>query len=571
MISKASLLIRAGVAALCLQGAAYASDVLLVHGHIYTGNPKAPWAQALAISGSRIDAVGADRAIMGRKTAKTRVIDLHGRTAIPGIIDSHMHLWMGALEIHGFNLSTPEASVTPDQPEVLVARIKEYAAQHPDDKILFGRVDFSAAPPYAPTHELLDRAVNDRPLVVHNTSEHALWVNAKALALAGITDEPVADPTEERNVIRDASGNPNGVLIEAAMELMERAVRSQLSTEEQLGWLREATHHLNSFGITSIVNATGDLQEIGLYAMLRDRGELTVRTRTAFGEVAVPHKLTPKFLADLEEARGRYHDDWVSANLVKFFADGSTGLIPPSVYVPSEYKKLVLELDKRGYQLMTHAQRGDSVHLVLDAYEQAVRANGPRDRRLRIEHDMVIPDADIGRYAQLSVVAAMQPTFCCSEIGTNYDPKEKTPSDEWKSLEDEHVVLAFGSDWPCSWPPDPFVGMQQAVVREIWHSDYTANVLGQPMDGALQGGSQSTGKVYSPEQRITISQAVAAYTRGSAYASFFESRVGTLEPGKEADIAVLSQDVFTVPDHEIGKTKVVMTLVGGKTVYELSE
>jgi predicted amidohydrolase YtcJ len=113
--------------------------------------------------------------------------------------------------------------------------------------------------------------------------------------------------------------------------------------------------------------------------------------------------------------------------------------------------------------------------------------------------------------------------------------------------------------------------MQQAVVREIWHSDDTANVLGQPMDGALQGGSQSTGKVYSPEQRITISQAVAAYTRGSAYASFFDNRVGTLEPGKEADIAVLSQDVFTVPDHEIGKTKVVLTLVGGKTVYELSE
>jgi len=571
MISRTSLLIHAGAAALFLSGPGLASDLLLVHGHVYTGNPKSPWAQAVAISGSKIDAVGTDRTILGRKGAKTRVIDLKGRTAIPGIVDAHMHLWMGALELHGLNLSTPESSITPDQPDLLVARIQEYAAQHPNDKILFARADFSAAPPYAPTHELLDHAVNDRPLVVHNTSEHALWLNAKALALAGITDQPVSDPIEERNVIRDASGNPSGVLIEAAMELMERAVRGQLSTEEQLTWLRAATHHLNSFGITSIVNATGDLQEIELYAKLRDRGELTVRTRTAFGEVAVPHKLTPKFLADLEEARTRYHDEWVSANLVKFFADGSTGLIPPLVYVPAEFKKLVLELDRRGYQLMTHAQRGDSVHMILDAYEQAERANGPRDRRLRIEHDMVIPNADIGRYAQLAVSAVMQPTFCCSEMGTNYDPKEKTPSDEWRTLENEHVVLAFSSDWPCSWPPDPFIGMQEAVTRAIWHSDDTANTVGQPMDGAAQGGARPTGKIYSPEQRITVAEAVAAYTRGSAYASFFDTRVGTLEPGKEADIAVLSQDVFSVPEQEIAKTQAVMTLVGGKTVYERTE
>src|SRR5271169_1353187 len=164
-----------------------ASDTLLIHGHIYTGNAKAPWAQALAISGSRIDAVGTDQEVLAKKQAQTQVIDLQGRTVIPGISDSHMHMWFGALELHGFNLSTPEGSVTPDDPDRLVSMIKAYAASHPRDKVLFGRADFSTTPPSTPTHELLDRAVSDRPVVVHHTAEHALWVNARALALAGIT------------------------------------------------------------------------------------------------------------------------------------------------------------------------------------------------------------------------------------------------------------------------------------------------------------------------------------------------------------------------------------------------
>ena len=156
-------------------------------------------------------------------------------------------------------------------------------------------------PPAVPAHELLDRAVADRPVIIHNTSEHALWVNAKALAFAGITDQPVSDPAEERNVIRDASGHPTGLLLEAAMELVERAVFAALSRDEKLSLLRDASHYLNRFGITSAVNATGSLPEIELYAALRDRGELTVRTRNAFGAVAVNHHLTPQFLADLEK------------------------------------------------------------------------------------------------------------------------------------------------------------------------------------------------------------------------------------------------------------------------------
>jgi predicted amidohydrolase YtcJ len=192
-INQGSLRVCALLAVLLFSTSLFASDRLLIHGHIYTGQAKTPWAQALAINGTRIDAVGTDQEILSRRQAKTEVIDLHGQTVIPGISDSHTHMWHGAMELHGFNLSAPESSITPDNPDALVERIKAFAASHPNDKLLIGRADFGTVPPAVPTHELLDRAVSDRPVVIHNTSEHALWVNAKALALAGITDQPVAD------------------------------------------------------------------------------------------------------------------------------------------------------------------------------------------------------------------------------------------------------------------------------------------------------------------------------------------------------------------------------------------
>ena len=544
-----------------------AGDTLLIHGHIYTGNAKAPWAQALAVTGTRIVALGTDEEILNQRPAKAEVIDLHGRTVIPGISDSHTHMWFGAMELHGLNLSTPEYSITPDDRDALVEKIRAFAANHPNDKVLVGRGDFGTVPPAVPTSELLDRAVPDRPLIIHNTSEHALWVNAKALAFAGINDQPLADPAEERYVVRDASGHPSGLLLESAMELVERAVFAAFSRDEKLAMLRDASHYLNQFGITSVVNATGSLPEIELYAALRDRGELTVRTRTSFGAVAVNHHLSPQFLADLEQARTRYHDDWVSANLVKFFADGGSGMIPPLAYQPAEYKKLVLELDKRGYQVMTHALRGDSAHMVLDTYEQVANANGPRDRRFRMEHAEIFPGEDLPRFARQSVLVSTQPSFCCSDIGSNFDPQDKTPTDRWHSLEQSNAMLAFGSDWPCTWPPDPFVGMQQVVQRTVWHSAASSAIVGGVFDGGGQGGAVPTLSSYVPEESITVEQALKAYTLGSAYARFSEDRLGTLEVGKEADLAVLSQDIFSVAHGELAKTHVVMTMVGGKFVF----
>ncbi len=563
---------QAGVSALLLalgwQGSAIAGDLLLIHGHIYTPDPVTPWAEAMAIKDSRIEAIGPNAEILTHRSAHTRVVDLHGQTVIPGIVDSHLHLLYGAFALHGLNLSTPASSITPDKPDVLVERLRAYAAAHPKDAVIFGRADFSTVPPTTPSHALLDRAVADRPVVIHNTSEHALWLNAAALKMAGLSAVKVADADEERGVMRDAGGEPTGVLLEAAMQLAARAVAARVPVEEQLAMVRAATHYLNSFGITSVVNATGDLAEIRLYATLRDRGALTVRTRTAFGSVAVQHHLTPEFLANLEEARRLYHDDWVAANLVKFFADGSTGLIPPLVYTPQHYSELVMELDQRGYQLMTHALRADSVHMILDTYERLEQAHGPRDRRLRIEHADLIDAADLPRFASLGVIADMQPTFCCGDDGSNLDPADEVPSDRWQSLQRSGATVAFSSDWPCTWPPDPFVSIQQAATRQVWRSAETANIAGEPLDGAAQAGALPTGAVYLPAEEITVEEALRAYTRGSAYAAFAEDKLGTLEVGKLADLAVLSQNIFTVSHESIGKTRVTMTLVGGNIVYK---
>jgi predicted amidohydrolase YtcJ len=553
--------------ALGWQADALAGDILLIHGHIYTGNPRTPWASALSVSGTRIEAVGTDAAVLTHRGSRARVIDLHGQTVIPGIVDSHTHMLYGAYALHGMNLSTPESSITPEKPDLLVERLKTYAAAHPRDAVLFGRADFSTVPPSTPSHALLDRAVADRPVVIHNTSEHALWLNSAALQMAGITDRPAADGDEERGVIRDASGHPSGVLLEAAMQLAARAVAGRVPLEEKLAMVQAATRYLNSLGITSVVNATGDLAEIELYGTLRDRGTLTVRTRTSFGSVAVQHHLTPGFLADLERARQLYHDDWVSANLVKFFADGGTGLIPPLVYSAQDYATLIMELDARGYQIMTHALRADSVHMILDTYERLEQAHGPRDRRLRIEHADLVDAADLPRFAKLSVIADMQPTFCCGDDGGNFDPADDVPSDRWHTLQQSGAVLAFSSDWPCTWPPDPFVSIQQVATRQVWKSADTANIGGEPLDGAGQGGARTTGAIYVPEERISVADAVRAYTRGSAFAAFSDKEVGTLEVGKLADLAVLSQDIFTVPLETIGKTRVVTTMVGGKIVY----
>jgi predicted amidohydrolase YtcJ len=539
-------------ATLFLHGVVHASDTLLINGHIYTANPHAPWAQSVAISHGKIDAVGTNEALARYRSASTRVIDLQGHTVLPGIFDAHVHSLFGSMALHGLNLSQPQESIWPDQADELVARLKAYARAHPNDKVIFVRANFATSGDTVPSHTLLDRGVSDRPVIVHNVSEHALWLNGKALELAGVTAKPVANALEEKYIVREADGKPRGVLLEASMELAERAVLRTLSTEEKLSLLRAGQHYLNSFGITSVVNATGSLDEIELYAQLRDRHQLTVRTRTAFGAVAVPIDLTPAFLRDLQTARDRYHDPWVGANLVKFFADGATPAAE-HVYDPAQYHALVRELDQKGFQVMTHALRADNAHMVLDTYQQVQQEDGPRDRRFRMEHADRLEAGDVARFGRLGVFPSMQPTFCCNVAVTGAEK-----GDRWHSLIEGGATLVFSSDWPCTWPPDPFVSIQQAVTRNGWSGRGY---------GAHQAGRTMSAQVNFPEERITVMQAIDAYTRNAAYASFRDHEVGSLEPGKYADLVVLSQDIFAAKPLEISNTHATMTMVGGEILY----
>jgi len=217
---------------------------------------------------------------------------------------------------------------------------------------------------------------------------------------------------------------------------------------------------------------------------------------------------------------------------------------------------------------MTHSLRGDTAHMVLDAYEELEKTNGARDRRLRMEHADIVWDDDLPRFRKLNVVVSMQPTFCCGDNGANFDPQDKTPTDRWNTLEKTGATLAFGSDWPCTWPPDPFVSMQEMATRQVWRAPSISGLTGAVLDGANQGGAVGTLLSYVPEERVSVETAVRGYTWGSAYARFSEDKLGTLEAGKEADLAVLSQDVFAAPADQISNTKVQLTMVGGKVVFQ---
>jgi predicted amidohydrolase YtcJ len=334
--------------------------------------------------------------------------------------------------------------------------------------------------------------------------------------------------------------------MEGAMEIIEQALPDP-PLEVKFEWLKQAMHYLNGFGITSATMATGSLADIELYGKMRDRGLLTLRTRTAFGAVAVNHHLTPQFLADLDKARGNYHDSWVSANLVKFFSDGLTD---PPVYTPEELQKLYVELDKRGYQLMTHSIGVDSARMVLDAYQAAEKINGPRDRRFRMEHADYLNPEDVARFHQLSVIANMQPGFCC-----NAGQLGPTKIDTWNSLLKAGATVTFSSDWPCTWPPDPLAAIKETMTREVLREITPHGPVGKI-------------QYDQPQERLSVEQSVLAYTRDAAYANFAEKSTGTLEPGKFADLAVLSRDIFSAPAADVGTTHVSMTMVGGKIVFE---
>jgi hypothetical protein len=544
-----------------------AADLLLTNGRIYTSNPVHPWVKAVAIRGDKIMATGSEEEVAKFTATRTQVIDLGGRMAMPGIIDSHSHFLDGSLSLDQLHLDDAYTVAEIQQ------RVRAYATAHPAerDPWLLGRGWLYDAfkPSGLPSKHILDEIVPDRPVALECYDGHSVWVNSPALALAGITrDTP--DPKQGEvvigTIVRDASSRePTGVLKEEAVSLVRRVI-PEPSHDEKLRALRGGLKEANSHGVTSVVNASGSLAEMELYDELRQRGELTVRMYTS---LMLEPELAEKTLQTYEEARRRFHDAWVRAGVIKAFMDGvveshtaamlepyadDPGLTGSLNYTPEQFRDLVVELDRRHFQIMTHAIGDRGVRAALDAYQAAEKAHPALrdDRRFRIEHIETVSPADIPRFGRLRVIAGMQPYHCYPEPNLlnvwarNAGPARLPYAFAWHDLAAAGTRLAFGSDWPVV-SLDPFIGLQNAVTRQ--------DALGQPPGG------------WVGKQKVTLEQALAAYTRDAAYAEFAESHTGALEPGKLADVIVLSQDLFRINPLQISKTRVQLTIVGGKIAY----
>ena len=552
------------------------ADLVLVKGHIYTSNPAAPWAEAVAIRQGKIVLAGTNGQVEKYRGAGTQVIDLGGRMAMPGILDTHTHFLWGSAGLAGVLLYDAKTV------EQVRQTLLDYAKAHPlakakaDEKWVYGagwNYGFFPTADGLPTKALLDEAFPDRPAAFLSSDGHSLWVNSQALAAANIhhaTPNPGAGGAAVRGIIvRDAkSGEATGVLEEGAKNLVLSVL--PVTHEQKLSHIRLGMVEANSHGVTGVVNATGDIPEMELYQELHQRGELTVRMTTAFAtDVGVRHTISPEELATFDEARRRFHDDWVRAGIIKFFADGviethTAAMLEPyantpgqkgsTLYTPEEFRRDFLALDKHGYQVMTHAIGDGAVRTTLDAYEAVEKEDGPRDRRWRIEHIEAIKPVDVPRFAKLGVIVSIQP-WCCPSLGApwgdepwadNVGAGRLSEGLRWHDLAASGALMINGSDWPVD-TLNPFPSMQIALTRQT--------IDGQPAEG------------FYPDQRLTLPELLAGYTRNGAYAEFMEDKVGSLESGKLADVIVLSQDLFQVPASSVGKTKVVLTVVGGKVVW----
>jgi predicted amidohydrolase YtcJ len=536
------------------------ADIIVIHGRVYTENPKQPWAQAVAIHGAKIVAVGDDTTIEKTRGMGTKVINAAGKLVLPGFTDCHIHFLDGSLSLGRVNLEGAK-----DVPDIQ-KKLRQYAAEHPGDDWILGRGwNYAMFGPEALPHKkYLDEIFPNRPVFLEGYDGHTYWANSKALALAGITRETPNPPNGI--IVRDEkTGEATGALKEAAEDLVAKVVPKP-TREDKLLALRAGMKWANENGLARVESAGGDFEVLDLFDEMRHRGDLSLRLYIAY--FLHPPSLRQQDLDAMEAARKKFHDEWIDAEAVKFMVDGvveshtaamlesysdAPSLKGKPFWEPANYNAAVAELDKRGFQLFTHAIGDYGVRIALDGYENAEQRNHKRDRRWRIEHIETVAAADIPRFGKIGVIASMQPLHSYPDADTldvwarNAGPDRASRAWAWKSIADAGGRLAFGSDWPVV-TLNPWQGIQTAVTRQ------TAE--GTPAKGFL------------PEQRLTVPQAVEAYTSGAAFAGRREKTEGSLEVGKLADLIIISQDIFAINPHKIGATKVLATIVGGRVVYQ---
>ncbi|MER9626403.1 amidohydrolase [Mesorhizobium sp. M0296] len=550
------------------------ADLIVTNARVLTMDEGNPAAEAVAIKDGNILAVGDRRTIEALKGPATKIIDAQGGSVVPGFIEAHMHLFGGAAELDNLHLQGVHGF------DALSDAIRAYAAARPNAKLLLGAgVDYTILSKEEPvTRHHLDRIIADRPFAMSASDHHTMWANTKALKLAGILHGKQLGPGNE--IVMGADGLAAGELREGEafgpiLELSgQNRVRLGLATggepepypsAAEVAADRDLMHRglqwCARHGITSIQNMDGNLYQLELLAGLEQEGRLLCRTKIPF------HFKNFMTLDKLEKASSMassYRSEWLSSGMVKMFYDGvlegwtavmvddyadRPGWRGEPLFTPQHLAEVALEADRRGLQVAVHSIGDGAVRAVLDGYEAAQRKNGRRDSRHRVEHIEVTTAADVPRFAELGVIASMQPPHPPGAMDFPLEPtlsrigRERWPlSYAWRTLKQAGAHVVFASDWPVS-RVDPILGIQAAVLRKPW----------------AEG---------NPDQSFSLLEALAGYTVEGAYAEFMEHRKGRLKPGYLADLVVLSADIEATEPGLLHKVHPVSTICGGKITYQ---
>jgi hypothetical protein len=538
------------------------ADLVVLNGKVWTVDPAKPRAEAVAVVGDRIAAVGSNEEIKKWVGPNTRTIDARGKTVLPGMIDAHVHFVTGGFDVGGVQLKDAKT------PEEFARRIGEFAKSRPKGEWIEGGTwdheNWPGAP--LPTRALIDKLTPDNPVFVSRYDGHMALANSLALKLAGVTrDTPVPAGGE---IVKDANGEPTGALKDAAMSLVDRVIPPP-GEEQQTRAVKAALAEAARFGVTGVhdISSTSDVR---IYQQLLARGELTTRI----------YCLTPiqQWEAPARTGiRSKFGNDFLHVGALKGFADGSLGSTtalffapyldaPNTSGLPSQMMfpegnmlKMALGADAAGLQLAIHAIGDKAIRGILDIYAEVEKQHGQRDgangnypnaqRRWRIEHAQHMHPDDFVKFAKLGVIASMQPYHAIddgrwAEKRIGHERGKTTYA--FRTFLDKGVKLAFGSDWTVA-PLNPMTGIYAAVTRAT-------------LDGKNPGG-------WYPEQKISLAEAIEAYTMGSAYTEFADKEKGSITVGKFADIVVLDADLFAIAPEKIKDAKVLRTILGGRVVF----
>ena len=529
------------------------SDITLaiINARVWTANPARPWASGVAVSGEKISMVGssAEIAKMLQGAPRARVIDAKGAMVTPGFIDSHVHFITG-----GFRLSSVQLRDA-RTPAEFIARVKAYASTIPPGAwITGGDWDHQNWGGELPRRDWIDSVTPRNPVWVSRLDGHMALANSLALQIAGVTTA-TAD-VEGGTIVRDAAGNPTGIMKDNASNIVDR-VEPPPPAELNDRALDAAMRYVAARGVTSVHNM-GTFDDLATFERAHRDGRLITRI----------YAVTPisqwERLRDTVAARGR-GDEWLRIGGLKGFADGSLGSHTAAMFAPfsdsprdsgffvetpDDLRRWAQGADRAGLQVIVHAIGDRAINSQLNIFEQVERENGARDRRFRIEHAQHLLPADIPRFAQLGVIASMQPYHAIDDgrwAETVIGPERAKTTYAFHSLLDAKARLAFGSDWFVA-PPTPLEGIYAAVTRRT-------------LDDKRPEG-------WVPEQKIRVEEALRAYTSDAAYASFDETIKGSIERGKLADLVLIDRDITRIPPETIRDAKILLTVVGGRIVFQ---